>query len=73
MGTAYKIAIITLVVVGFVFARSGKSIQQVVKKNVKSEHYFIKNDSQDNVENKLERKRSHKRRRKMRKPVKGLR
>ena len=44
-----------------------------VKNNVKSEHYFIKNDSQDNGENKLERKRSHKRRRRMRKPVKGLR
>ena len=73
MGTLYKIGIITLLVVGLVFARSGKSIQQVVKKNAKSEHNFIKNDSQDNGENKLERKRSHKRRRKMRKPVKGLR
>ena len=73
MGTLYKIGIITLLVVGFVFARSGKSIQKVVKNNAKSEHNFIKNDSQDNGENKLERKRSHKRRRKMRKPVKGLR
>ena len=73
MGTLFKIGIITLLVVGFVFARSGKSIQQVVKKNATSEHNFIKNDSQDNGKNKLERKRSHKRRRKMRKPVKGLR
>ena len=73
MATAYKLAIITILVFGFVFSRSGKSIQQVVKNNVKSEHYFIKNDSQDNGENKLERKRSHKRRRRMRKPVKGLR
>ena len=73
MRNIYKISIVTLMVVGFVFARNGKNITQVVKNNVKSEHNFIKNDSQNNDENKLERKRSHKRRRKMRKPVKGLR
>ena len=73
MVIAYKLFIITILAFGFVFARSDRSIQKVVKKNVKSEHYFVKNDSQDNGGNKLERKRSHKRRRRMRKPVKGLR
>ena len=69
-----KVIIVTLVVGGLIFARTGKSDPRSVKKNVqsKSNHYWIK-DVSDNNDVKLDRKRSHKRRRKIRKPVKGLR
>ena len=71
METVYKILLVTLLVGGLVFARSGKNNPRVEK--VKSEHYWVKDQSENSDENKLERKRSHKRRRKIRKPVKGLR
>ena len=73
MGTAYKIVILVLLVVGLVFARSGNKNLRVEEKKVKSEHYWAKDQSVDNSDKQLERKRSHKRRRKIRKPVKGLR
>ena len=73
METAYKILLVTLLAGGLVFARSGKNNSKVDDKKVKNEHYWVKDQSENNDENKLDRKRSHKRRRKIRKPVKGLR
>ena len=73
METTYKILLVTLLVGGIVFARSGKHDLRVEDKKVKSEHYWVKDQSENNDDKKLERKRSHKRRRKMRKPHKGLR
>ena len=73
MGTIYKIFFITLLAGGIVFARSGKNNPREEGKKVKSEHYWVKDNSEDNSKNKLERKRVHKRRRKIKKPVKGLR
>ena len=72
MGTAYKILVFTLLVVGLVFARDGKNHLKVAGKKAQNEHYWTNNQSgDDNIP--IERKRSHKRRRKVRKPVKGLR
>tara|TARA_B100000315_G_scaffold179522_1_gene168267 strand:- start:98 stop:313 length:216 start_codon:yes stop_codon:yes gene_type:complete len=71
METAYKVIVVTLIVCGLVFARSGKNNPKV--KKVTSEHYWVKDQSVNDGDNKLERKRSHKRRRKIRKPIKGLR
>ena len=73
METAYKILFVSLLVVGFIFARSGKINSRIEVKDVKSEYYLVKDQSINSVDNKLERKRTHKRRRKIRKPVKGLR
>ncbi len=66
--------IVTFIVGGLIFARTGKDITKVEYKDfkVKNQHYWIK-DHSDNNDNQLDRKRSHKRRRKIRKPVKGLR
>ena len=71
METTYKILLVTFLAGGLVFARSGKNNPRVEK--VKSEHYWVKDQSENSDENNLERKRSHKRRRKIRKPIKGLR
>ena len=71
MGTTYRIVVLCLLVGGLVFARTGKNNPKVEK--VKSEHYWVKDQSENSDENNLERKRSHKRRRKIRKPIKGLR
>ena len=73
METIYKILLVTLLAGGLVFARSGKNNPRVGDKKVKSEHYWVKDQSENGNKNKLERKRSHKRRRKIRKPIKGLR
>ena len=73
METVYKILLVTLLVGGLVFARSGKNNPRVLDKNVKTNHYWVKDQSENGDKNKLERKRSHKRRRKIRKPIKGLR
>ena len=74
MKTIGKIIILTFVVGGLIFARSGKSDPRERKSDqVKSEHYWIKDHSNDNGGDQLDRKRSHKRRRKIRKPVNGLR
>ena len=73
MKTTYKILLVTLLAGGIVFARSGKNDLRVADKKVKSEHYWVKDQSENGDNNKLDRKRSHKRRRKIRKPVKGLR
>ncbi len=73
METKCKIFLVILLTGGLVFARSGKSNSRVVDKKVKSEHYWVKDQSENGDKNKLDRKRSHKRRRKIRKPVKGLR
>ena len=69
-----KVIIVTLVVGGLVFARTGKDNlrSEGVKTQSKSNHYWVK-DVSDKSDIKLDRKRSHKRRRKIRKPVKGLR
>ncbi len=69
-----KVIIVTLVVGGLVFARTGKNDlrSEGVKTQSKSNHYWVK-DVSDKGDIKLDRKRSHKRRRKIRKPVKGLR
>ena len=75
MKTVGKIIILTFVVGGLIFARSGKSDPRAERKSdqVKSEHYWVKDHSKDNSIGQLDLKRSHKRRRKIRKPVKGLR
>ena len=64
--------IITFIVSGLIFARTGKDVKRAEDKNfkAKNQHYWVK-DHSDNDQ--LDRKRSHKRRRKIRKPVKGLR
>ena len=69
-----KVILITFIVSGLIFARTGKSDPRSVEKNAQSKgnHYWVK-DVSDNSDVKLDRKRSHKRRRKIRKPVKGLR
>jgi hypothetical protein len=69
-----KVIIVTLVVCGLIFARTGKNDlrSEGVKTQSKSNHYWVK-DVSDKGDIKLDRKRSHKRRRKIRKPVKGLR
>ena len=69
-----KVIIVTLVVGGLIFARTGKNNlrSEGVKIQSKSNHYWVK-DVSDKSDIKLDRKRSHKRRRKIRKPVKGLR
>ena len=74
MKTMSKVILVTFIVGGLIFARTGKSDQRSVEKNAqsKSNHYWVK-DVSDNSDVKLDRKRSHKRRRKIRKPVKGLR
>ena len=67
--------ILTFIVIGLVFARTGKDFKRAEYKNLKinnnNQHYWV-NDHSDNNDQ-LDRKRSHKRRRKVRKPVKGLR
>ena len=69
-----KVIIVTLVVGGLIFARTGKNDlrSEGVKTQSKSNHYWVK-DVSDRSDIKRDRKRSHKRRRKIRKPVKGLR
>ena len=69
-----KVIVVTLVVGGLIFARTGKNNlrSEEVKTQSKSNHYWVK-DVSDKSDIKLDRKRSHKRRRKIRKPVKGLR
>ena len=66
--------IITFIVSGLIFARTGKNVERTENKNlnVKDHHYWVK-DYSNNDNDQLDRKRSHKRRRKIRKPVKGLR
>ena len=73
METLYKIIFVTFLVGGLLFARSGKDVPRSSEKKVKSEHYWVKDQSENNDDDKLNRKRSHKRRRKIRKPIKGLR
>ena len=75
MKTIGKIIILTFVVGGLIFARSGKSDPRAERKitQAKSEHYWGKDHAKDSTGDQLDRKRSHKRRRKIRKPVKGLR
>ena len=74
MKTMKKVIIVTLVVGGLVFARTGKNNlrSEGVKTQSKSNHYWVK-DVSDKSDIKLDRKRSHKRRRRVRKPIKGLR
>ena len=74
MKTMRKVIIVTFVVGGLVFARTGGNNprSEGVKTQSKGSHYWVK-DVSDKSDIKLDRKRSHKRRRKMRKPVKGLR
>ena len=69
-----KVIIVTFVVCGLIFARSGQNNPKSEgnKSQCKSNHYWVKGVS-DKSDIKLDRKRSHKRRRKIRKPVKGLR
>ena len=66
--------IITFIVSGLVFARTGRGVNKAEDKKlkVKNQHCWVKDHA---VEDKgqLDRKRSNKRRRKIRKPVKGLR
>jgi len=66
--------ILTFIVMGLVFARTGKDIKRADSMNlkVKNQHYWVK-DYVDEDKSQLDRKRSNKRRRKIRKPVKGLR
>ena len=66
--------ILTFIVGGLIFARTGKDIKRAEAKDlkVKNQHYWVK-DHADEDKGQLDRKRSNKRRRKIRKPVKGLR
>ena len=67
--------ILTFIVIGLVFARTGgKDIKREASTNlkVKNQHYWVK-DHVDENKSQLDRKRSNKRRRKIRKPIKGLR
>ena len=79
MKVTFKIIVLSFFLVGIIFARNGKNNPRVEENKVNSEHYvnsghyFVKDHSEDNGNNKLDRKRSHKRRRRVRKPVKGLR
>ena len=73
MESVYKVFIITLLASGIIFARSERNNPRLAEKKVKTEHFWVKDQSEYNDDNKLDRKRSHKRRRKIRKPVKGLR
>ena len=73
MESAYKVFIVTLLFSGIVFARSERNNPRLAEKKVKTEYNWVKDQSEYNDDNKLDRKRSHKRRRKIRKPVKGLR
>ena len=74
MKILYNTLIVTFIIVGLVFARTGKDIKRAESDNlnVKNQHYWIK-DHADEDKSQLDRKRSNKRRRKIRKPVKGLR
>ena len=74
MKTLRDVIIMTFIVSGLIFARTGKDVKRAEVKdlNVKNQHYWVK-DYSDNDNDQLDRKRSHKRRRKIRKPVKGLR
>ena len=65
---------ITFIVIGLVFARTGKDIKRAENSNlkVKNQHFWVK-DHVEEDKSQLDRKRSNKRRRKIRKPVKGLR
>ena len=74
MKTMSKVILVTFIVGGLIFARTGKSDPRSGEKNAQSKcnNYWVK-DVSDNSDVKLDRKRSHKRRRKIRKPVKGLR
>ena len=73
MGTIYKLLVVTILMVGLIFARTGKNNNiRAEEKKVNSEHYWVK-DQSGSDDKKLDRKRSHKRRRRIRKPVKGLR
>ena len=67
--------IITVIISGIVFARTGKTIERTENKNlsIKGDHHYWVKDYSNNDNDQLDRKRSHKRRRKIRKPVKGLR
>ena len=69
-----KVILVTFIVGGLIFARSGKSDPGSLEQKIqsKNKHYWVK-DVSDKSDVKLDRKRSHKRRRKIRKPVKGLR
>ena len=69
-----KVIIVTFIIGGLIFARTGNDNlrSEGVKTQSKSNHYWVK-DVSDKSDIKLDRKRSHKRRRKIRKPVKGLR
>ena len=69
-----KVIIVTFVVAGLIFARTGENNHRAegVKTQSGSDHFWVK-DVSDKSDIKLDRKRSHKRRRKIRKPVKGLR
>ena len=66
--------ILTFIVGGLIFARTGKDIKRAENTNlkVKNQHFWVK-DHVDEDKSQLDRKRSNKRRRKIRKPVKGLR
>ena len=69
-----NVIILTFIVSGLLFARTGKDSKRVEVKNlkVKNDHYWVIDYSNNDIDQ-LDRKRSHKRRRKIRKPVKGLR
>ena len=66
--------VVTCIVSGLIFARSGDGNTRTEINNLKNnnQHYWVK-DHSDNDKGQLDRKRSNKRRRKIRKPIKGLR
>ena len=69
-----NVVVLTFIIGGLLFSRTGRDAQKVDDKNlkVKNKHYWVKDHSENN-EDQLNRKRTHKRRRKIKKPVKGLR
>ena len=68
-----KVVLITMIISGLIFSRTGKDDKREECKNlkVKNQYYWVKDHADDKGQ--LDRKRSHKRRRKIRKPIKGLR
>jgi len=69
-----NVIVLTFIVGGIIFGRTGKDFKRIQDKDlkIKNQHYWVK-DHVEEDKDQLDRKRSHKRRRKIRKPVKGLR
>ena len=70
-----RVFVVTCLCFGVIFAKEKncKNNLRIVVKKERVDHYWGKQQEQNDENSQLERKRSHKRRRKIRKPIKGLR